>query len=367
MIRTKPPVNRLVKLANDICRPSPFQITRNKDSAINDISVYQYGDCRVEVQGHLYEEDRGTLICLLKIAKQYDANKRFDFTLVDIAKEKGVKNPYQETAIIPIRDSIDRLLKAHIRIKSANANGLSAGFVFVQGWHKDGVGSISVSPYLDVIRDLTLGATSISLNTYFDLKSQIARSLYTFLASQRVFYNGTGYEIRLSSLVTYINFDTQDRPWWRVWEHVENAIKELKVIGFIGRYRYDNTRYKQEGGIIKFYPAKKKAKEITDGDKNDKIIQLIQDKLNITISGDENNYRISLNKVSKYLEQYDEKLKSFIPNYCNWLVNKNPQYISANLFNPDNSFFQQYVKMEREDGHLLTQKEYERRECYRNL
>lgn len=351
----KAKTKKYVRLANDFIRPSPFQIIKKKDEALDEKKIYHYGNVAVIVSGQLYEEDRGTLMCLLAIAKRNN-HKPFDFTLTQIAIEKGVKNPYQKTTLTPIRQSVERLLDAQIRIRSKNKE-LTGKFSFIEGWLKGNAGNLSVSPYLDIVRDLTLGTTLISLSTYFSLKSQIARSLYSFLVSHRNFYIDKGYVIRLSRLTRYINFETSERQWWRVWEQVAPAIEELKKNKILSRYKYDKKRCKDEGGILTFHSVKKKKPALSEGDQNTEIIKNIKDELKRKVvnwsDSDDKAIRIELNKASKFLEQYHHSLNSFIRDYCYWLNNSNDlSYFSTKLFNPDNGFFKAFVKYLDEDRRL---------------
>jgi len=279
MKRTKKS-NRVVKIADDVIRLSPFAISRRKELAINgdDKQIYRGKNSVVVRYGQLYEEDRGTLICLLEMAKQHgDQHQAFDFTLTDIAKLKGVQNPRQKTTTEPIWDSIDRLLDASIRIRPTKEKGLTARFNFIEGWlDSDGRGHLSVSQFLDVIRDFALGTTNIDPDIYFKIKSPIARSLYAYLSSQDLFYNKGHYPIRLGLFAKYINYDTQGKPWFEIRRYFKNAAEELKQIGFLDRCNLDKNRCKSEGGVMEFWPAKKKPKELTTGEQNQEIVQLIK-------------------------------------------------------------------------------------------
>jgi hypothetical protein len=367
MERTKPP-SSIVRIANAVIRPNPWLISRKTDPIDGvEKSIYRYGEyCKVIVNGRLYEKDFGTWLCMLDIAKRNNYRPyKSDNLCVDIAKEMGAKNPYQRTVLEPLWHSIDRLLDTQIRIRPDKGRGFTAKFCLIEGWLDSDCrhGSFSVTPYLDIVKELMLGQTIIVKQLYFNLNSTIARSLYKFLASQKSFYRGTEYKIRLSQLCKYLNYDLEDKPWWQVWDSIENAIKELKQAGFISRYRYNKNHYKQNGGMLSFYPAQKKPKITTDNS-NSEVVQLIkdvfEDKIQWSISY-EIKLRTALNNTYKFLEQYAVSLKSFIKNYCGWLKHKNPKYISPKLFEPENMFFQEFVKLQRDDGFLMTEKEYKRR------
>lgn len=361
MKRTKTS-QRIVKMANNIIvRPSIWVLSRTKDSIDKlEKRIFTYGDSRVVVHGRLFEEDRGVFLCLLELAKQNDY-KKFDFKISDIAKVKGKLNPYQESAQQPIRDSLERLLDSHIRIRPTKGKGLSAGFKLVSGYlDSDDVGQLSVTPYLDKINELGLGVTSINLDKYLEPRSQVARSLYSFLDSQRPFYQDKqGYEIRLTLLLKHLNYDVKGRPLWRIWPTIKMAIEELKQNGFIKRYRYDKTRHKGEGGVIKFLAVRKgKTKELI-GSPNDPWIELIKTTFDDKVvwgEGVENQFRTALNKIEVFLET-DLKstcsMKMFMDYYCSWLELKNLKFIAPTLFKTNNSFFMEFVKQHSERGEIL--------------
>ncbi len=109
MKRTKRP-NRIVGLANDLIRPSIRTLSPTKETVDGVLhQTFTYGNTKVIIRSRLFEEDRGVLLCLLEMSKKHN-NKPFDFIPLDIAKEKGAKNPYQKTSLDLIRDSVDRLL-----------------------------------------------------------------------------------------------------------------------------------------------------------------------------------------------------------------------------------------------------------------
>lgn len=366
MERTKKS-NRIVEVADDVIRLSPFAISRKRELAINgdDKQIYRGKNSVVVRYGQLYEEDRGTLICLLEMAKKHgDQHQAFDFILKDIAKLKGVKNPWQKTTTEPIWESIDRLLDASIRIRPTKEKGLTARFNFIEGWlDSDGSGRLSVGQFLDVIRDFALGTTNIDPDIYFKVKSPIARSLYAYLSSQELFYNKGHYQIRLGKFTKYINYDTEGKPWSEIRPYFKHAAEELKRIEFLNEYRHDKNRCKSEGGVMEFWSAKKKLKELSTGEQNQEIVQLIKDEFPEMewTEVDETHLRTTLNKTTKFLEQYSCSLKDFVKDYCEWLKNKKVvKRISPALFDQRNTFFQEYVSQQRKDGHLPTKEEYEK-------
>lgn len=240
-------------------RPNPFFPSKIRAGA-----AYQrrYGDSILRIYGKpLTERDRGTMIVLLDLSKR-NGNRPFDFRLSDIAKAQGARNPYDRKVLDPIYESIDRLLDIQIRIRPTKEIGLTAKFVLLEGYaSRSGTGSIAMGQYLGIIHDLALGCTYIQPENYFAVRSQIGRALYVFLASQQKFYKGEGYQIRLSLLLQHINYINDGRSWFQVWPVVEDAIRELKELGLIGRYQRDRERYPKDGGVVKFWPGKKELPE----------------------------------------------------------------------------------------------------------
>jgi hypothetical protein len=250
--------NRTVKLANEFIRPPIWRLQQKIIDSEMVRRYFQYGQCKIIFKnGFLTEKDRGVFLCLLFLSKQHD-DRPFAFTLSDIAKVKGVKNPYDTKALTPIRESIDRLLDIYIRIRPNKDKGLSAAFTLITGWiNGDGKGNISVNPYHDIVLSLMLGNTIIPLEKYFSLRSSIARSLYLYLISQRNFYNGTGYKIRLSVLADYLAYEIGAKAWSNVRPEFIKAFEELQQNNILEKYDYNKTLHKKDGGILTFHKKQK--------------------------------------------------------------------------------------------------------------
>jgi len=194
---------------------------------------------------------------IIQLAKPHGA-ARFAVTLVDIAKGMGKSNPYDRKVQLPIWQVIDDLLETDVRIRPDTKLGCTGKFSFVEGYvDRDGRGELGVGRFLDIIRDLALGCTSIRLQNYFSIKSRIGRSLHVFLESQQKFYRNEGYETSLMKLCRNLNYDRAGRPWSQVWRHVAGAVEELVALELVGQYRRDRTRHPRDGGVIAFWPARK--------------------------------------------------------------------------------------------------------------
>jgi hypothetical protein len=245
--------NKTVKLANEFIRPPIWRLQQKMNNSDMVRRFFQYGQCKIIFKNRfLTEKDRGVFLCLLYLSKQHD-DRPFDFRLSDIAKIKGVKNPYDKKAWEPIYESIDRLLDVSIRIRPNKTMGLSAAFTLITGSIEGDQGNISVNPYHDIVLTLMLGLTVIPLETYFSLRNSIARSLYLYLISQRNFYNGTGYKIRLSVLAEYLAYDTGEKAWWLVRPEFIKAFEELKQHNILSKYEYNKQVHKQDGGLLTFH------------------------------------------------------------------------------------------------------------------
>ncbi len=257
-----------VRLADEIIRPNPFLLSRDKEATSVSKLRKRYGDSgdMIIVTGRLFEEDRGTLIAFLEMSEETE--KRLDFYLPEVAKVKGVKNPYAESVLGPIRESIGRLLTAQLQlnlIKPSREKKLRARFVFLKGYlDSNDHGNITVSNYLETVRDLALGFTYIKPSLYFSFKGQLSRSLYTFLQSHKAICKGSSYSVRLSKLCNHINYGLRERAWSQVWQHINGALEKLKKAGVIARYIREKDRCRIDGGVITTWGPKKQMEKKTE-------------------------------------------------------------------------------------------------------
>jgi hypothetical protein len=340
-----------VKMADRLIRLNPFQISKTKDGVTT--LRKQYGDnVMTVVRGSLFERARGVLFTFQELTGE--TGKKLNFYLPDIAHAMGAKNPYDERILQPLREDIKALLAAEVRLnldKPSPKKELCVKFIFLEGYlNRDDHGSIVVGHYLDTIRELSLGYTYITLPTYFSIKGQIARSLYVYLASQQPFYNRVpeGYSIRLSLLVEYLNYERAGRPWWRIWPHVENAIEELKKVGFVGKYVRDKKRHKKDGGVLTFWKAKKEkqvvgtTKPSSSKGKHAAVLDSIKEAFPEATCSDA-KLVAALDKAEAFLEPYTTSLGRFVKDYAQWLDDRNLKFLAPTLFKPDNSFFKEFV------------------------
>jgi len=230
---------------NEITRPSPFLIS---DEELNPQGYIEkkYGENTIRVHGKLREKDRQTLITLLAIYKT-SGKHPLNLKISDIAKAGNIKNPYNESTLQPIRESIDRLKLARIEINPgpSRLKRNSATFIFLHGWRRDDdTCQLFLADYLNTALNFGIGFY-IQPAIYYELSSDIAKALFCFLQSQRM-----PYTIRLAKLCEFINYDPAGQPWKKIWQTVDKALKQLLAKGIIGKYTRDGAKLKEDGGLI---------------------------------------------------------------------------------------------------------------------
>jgi len=279
-IRTKPaprvrltnqPISRqasdTVKLRNEITRPSPFLISIS-DEELNDQGFIEkkYGENDViRAYGKLCAKDRQTLITLLEMSNQL--GQPLVIKVSDIASAQGIKNPYAESTLGPIRESLDRLRQVRIEInpEPSKEKKNSCTFIFLHGGRKDNDDcELYLAEYLDIY-DKNIGFF-IEPSKYRALGGPIAQALYPFLKSQQSIYEGGTYKSRLAKLCRYINYDPAGRPWSRIWPHIEQALKQLSKEGVIEKYSRDKNKHRGEGGLITIHGPNRKQIEDKTGE-----------------------------------------------------------------------------------------------------
>lgn len=267
-------------VVSDFLRVGMWKITPDNDT-INLQSgvrrrVYRYGTGDgsgvVIVDGDLLEEDRGVFLNISNLDQQNHFNG-IEGHIIDLAKLKGVKNPYQPSVTNPIWDSIDRLLDVNIRIRpNVRGGSVSAGFRLVTGkLDSDGTYFLITHDYWEIAKQLNLYTINVPLNQYFSLKSPIARSVSEFLRTQKLRNTKRGYSISLSKLCEYIGY-TKNVPFWELWQTIKRSLNELIESKFISKFERNINHKKNEGGIITFWSLEEKEKSVsnktTNKDKN---------------------------------------------------------------------------------------------------
>ncbi len=357
--------------------------------------MFTYGDngLSATVYGKLYERDFGPWLCMLDWARQNEYKPvESEDILVDIAREMGyTKNPWQK--IPALWETFDRLLDVQIRIRPETGQGFTAKFCLIEGWlDSDGRnGSFAVSQYREIVNKFILGEANVSKKTYLQIRSMLSRSLYRLLCRQQKFYYGHPYEIRMSLLLQYLNYDSKGLPWYKLRGIVKSAAEELKRIEFLHDYTIHTNRCKAEGGVITFflvmqkkkeinsYPDKKEIsqpdkKQITTSKQNitfaqNRIlqnIQIIRDTFEDKIEWSDEMQRTLESNISKLKVWCDDlkrgpTIKTLIQYYCQWLDEKDIKFIQPTLFTQGNSFFKTFVKKEVDNENIEIKTPFERR------
>lgn len=265
------------RLPSELCRARPWQISPLPKKAIDtdpERIVYsrEYGLLRVIVRSTdrrgLLHEDLSVFIALSDRVGESNAGARMIVTPADIAKAMGLANPWGKSTREAIHASLERLFAAHISVVIRDEKGnvrCKGRFNFIQGklyYSEDGAftqADITISRYMEEIQRLGLGYYWLSHKVYYSLRGSIAQALYTFLLNQRPIYSGQekGYEIRLSKLCGYLNYDPGKRPWSNVWQTFRSALSQLKALGAIKDFSRDSKRLQESGGVITIIGVKK--------------------------------------------------------------------------------------------------------------
>lgn len=265
------------RLPSELCRARPWQISplpKKTMDAHPERIVYsrEYGLLKVIVRSTdrqgLLHEDLSVFIALCDMVGESNAGARMMVTPADIAKAMGLANPWGKSTREAIHASLERLFAAHISVVIRDEKGnvrCKGRFNFIQGklyYSEDGAftqADITISRYMEEIQRLGLGYYWLSHKVYCSLRGSIAQALYTFLLNQRPIYSGQekGYEIRLSKLCGYLNYDPGKRPWSNVWQTFRSALSQLKALGAIKDFSRDSKRLQESGGVITIIGVKK--------------------------------------------------------------------------------------------------------------
>lgn len=265
------------RLPSELCRARPWQISPLPKKTIDtdpERIVYsrEYGLLKVIVRSTdrqgLLHEDLSVFIALCDRVGESNAGARMMVTPADIAKAMGLANPWGKSTREAIHASLERLFAAHISVVIRDEKGnvrCKGRFNFIQGklyYSEDGAftqADITISRYMEEIQRLGLGYYWLSHKVYCSLRGSIAQALYTFLLNQRPIYSGQekGYEIRLSKLCDYLNYDPGKRPWSNVWQTFRSALSQLKALGAIKDFSRDSKRLQESGGVITIIGVKK--------------------------------------------------------------------------------------------------------------
>lgn len=380
-----------VRLPNEISRARPWLLSITEEL---DKVIYRkdYGNVRISVnsnRGGLRQADEAVFIALLAIVKEPDKDTLF--TAVDIGKAMDLQNPYDPNAHKAIGESLERLRDARVTVRIKTKDGRSVGkFNFLSGYldyqgKKFKGGSIKISGYLTEIKRLELGYYWLRRGIYYNLRSDISKSLYSYLNSQRNIYNGQEYQIRLSKLCEYINYKRGNRPWTNVWQVIKRALSQLQEQGAINSFKRDaKGDYKDDGGLItitgmdkesiaKLQESKQKNKKKRKDERTLPVIwnprreaiNLIKVKLEeiigpVTID-DKTDKQLeqNLKQLEKKYEDYPYiGITSLMEAYLYWLKEEsNIKYFTASLFSPESPFFTSFIDSDMAKSNLNWNKE----------
>jgi hypothetical protein len=309
------------RLPSELCRARPWQISplpKKTMDAHPERIVYsrEYGLLKVIVRSTdrqgLLHEDLSVFIALCDRVGESNAGARMMVTPADIAKAMGLANPWGKSTREAIHASLKRLFAAYISVVIRDEKGnvrCKGRFNFIQGklyYSEDGTftqADITISRYMEEIQRLGLGYYWLSHKVYYSLRGNIAQALYTFLLNQRPIYSGQekGYEIRLSKLCDYLNYDPGKRPWSNVWQTFRSALSQLKALGAIKDFSRDSKRLQESGGVITIIGVKKE-------EAIDKLRQESEPKMKIT-SGKKETKPESKERAGDVKALFDKRFK----------------------------------------------------------
>jgi len=343
--------NDISHVASDFLRVGMWQITSKKNPNIPDIKeqIFRYGSGKgsgvVIVRGGvLLQKDRDVWY----IVESFDrANGRQGVKghISDITKAKGVKNPHAKTNMDSVRDSLNRLLDVHVRIRPNHREGsLSAGFTLLEGKIDDsGCFDLRIGYYRELVEKQKLFEVRVPLMEHFSIRSGIGRNLKDLIKYQASLYSKKGYSISLLKLCKYIGYNTSRKPIWQIWPHIKHSIEELKGLRIIDKYKYEKD--KENGGLLTFWKKEKppKQQQKNNDTNNDHLIVMVQEFFPDT--QDDIQLRNGLNKIRRHLEnEYNiTKPDKVIEDYLD-IVSRKASYFDVKLLYPGNSFFKQYEK-----------------------
>ncbi len=401
IVRKKYSNNNTVAYANTLARCNPFVI--NPEKAPQCIRK-RYGDDRLVTRTILPERADLTFTTLLKMTNGL-SDRTIEGYVSDIARARGVGNPYDEKILGPIREDIEKLLAAEIRFNinpdhPKKEKGFRAKFTLVEGYlTSDDLVNLTISPYIEKIKELKRYFW-LNIQTFSQLHSPIARQLYKFFKSQQ-FMNRENwkYQIGLNKLCYYINYNIDDIPWWKVRQTVSKNLETLKSKGLIKRYQIDSKTNKNDGGMVTVYGKKTERKQTIslpeaqpkqlNQQKTTKQIayaeevQIVREHLmEFDTKGYYSERKLiqSLRMLDDYLKPYavaisygldksfeqakKRSLNRFVSAYCEWLDgsygDKQIKYYSASLFDPANELFKRFIADLQNEIRLLDSDAYEK-------
>ena len=370
MIRTKTP--KMSWIASDLLRVGLWKVSESTDTGIKR-TKYRYGSgpdaSTVIVDGQFKERDKGTFL-LIRSLDRHNNYQGVHGHLNDLLRHQGtsVNNSTKKA----LRDSIDRLLDFHLRIKPNKERGLSAVFKLISGQMQDDEVHLYVDQYINIVESNGLYEVKIPLEPYFQCPPGFTRNVKYFLQTQANVFSDNGYYISLEKLLSYNGYDTEGKKYSWIWNYVvKKALENLKKEPdfTLKKFSRDKKRKKDEGGVI-WLKAENKSKNkkelpVTQGERNDELLAVIKEQLShigpdLIKAADESKYRAALNDLKEHAgfgesksqrRWFKEVLKDY-SRYIDRMWGNSITYLSPQLFRPGNAFLEEFVAKEQAEGRM---------------
>lgn len=345
-----------------IARITPFLITKSSKNPLK----RAYGPYHMRIKSELREEDYRVWLAIKDLSPE--PGRLFAFTITDIAKEMGLSNPYDPNAQDRIRESVERLLEAEVRIyyrEKGNKSKLRAKFSFLtegilyQGENGKVIGGkVSISNLLTAMDEAKSGYFFLDKRLIFTLQRPVARNLYRFLRSQKFLSSKIPkpYSISMLKLLNYIGYELVERAPWYLWKYtLQPAIDELKTHGVISSCDI-KPKGRGEDRVITFHPPEPKLRQ-----KKPKAIEMdetfqrftlprIKDKIEeldpaVKRPYDEGELVERILELEKRIKSTDISILQFVEYYLRWLVWEHRiRYFTPALFKPSNPLVKGFVE-----------------------
>lgn len=270
-----------VKLLDEIIRINPFLITDRELSEQGTYNKKYVSDGNgIVVYGKLYAKDRDVFIAILSLIGE--TTEEVELKITDIGRAMRLKNPHDKLTIKRIKESIDRLLKTKLKLylREKSGNYTRINITLLQGnstAQDNNIATVSIADYMWLMKELNWGYFYTNTNTYFDLNSSIARSLYLFLNSQRFFTTGkASYKVGLDKLCRFINY-TPNSPIRKKRQIIKNQLETLKSKGIIDDFNIDIKQCSEQNGLIKIEKGKTVKNPKTHGKRSKVTCTIIEE------------------------------------------------------------------------------------------
>jgi len=344
-----------------IARITPFLITEPKN-----LLKRVYGPYIMRVKSRLWEEDYRVWLAIKDLSPE--PGRLFAFTITDIAKEMGLSNPYDPNAQDRIRESVERLLGAEVRIyyrEKGSKSKLRAKFSFLtegilyQGESGKVIGGkVSISNLLTAMDEAKSGYFFLDKRLVFTLQRPLARNLYRFLRSQNFLSPKIPkpYSISMLKLLNYIGYEPVGRAPWYLWRYtLQPAIGELKTHGVISSYSI-KVKGRGEDRVVTFHPPEPKLRQ-----KKPKAVEMdkafqqftlprIKDRIEkldpaVKRPYDEEELAERILELEKRIKSTGIGILQFVEYYLRWLEYEHRiHYFTPALFKPDNPLVKGFVE-----------------------